>query len=133
MAKRYLVGHRYTANRDGLTYGPWPRGTEVELDEEVAEWVKRDSPGALTDVLPDPEPALAVVTPVIEIPTVEVVEVTADAEPESEAEPEPVVVAEPEVDEAGDEKADEDETEETERQAKPARNRQHRSTRNRSA
>lgn len=45
---RYKVNHKY-----GTTYlGPWTAGSEVELDEEVAEWVNRDSVGTLTLVVP---------------------------------------------------------------------------------
>ena len=46
---RYQVQHPYRAFRDGTHYGPWTPGEVVELDQDVAEWVNRDSPGALTE------------------------------------------------------------------------------------
>lgn len=49
---RYTVAHRYTSQRDGQTFGPWEPGDEVELEQADAEWVNRDSPGALA--LPAP-------------------------------------------------------------------------------
>lgn len=69
---RYTVDHAYLARRDGQQFGPWEPGIEVELPEEDAEWVNRDSPGSLRpagapaaaaeppsdpDPTPDPEPA----------------------------------------------------------------------------
>jgi hypothetical protein len=44
---RYVAGHAYTARRDGHTFGPWAAGDVVELDQADADWVNRDSPGAL--------------------------------------------------------------------------------------
>ncbi|HEV2778826.1 MAG TPA: hypothetical protein VGX25_05440 [Actinophytocola sp.] len=44
---RYTVKHAYQSYRDGQLFGPWKAGTEVELTESDAEWVERDSPGAL--------------------------------------------------------------------------------------
>lgn len=58
MAK-YLVNHVYAAHTDGTYYGPWTPGETVELPEDLAEWVNRDSEGTLT-ALPEPstpEPA----------------------------------------------------------------------------
>lgn len=46
----YAVNHRYSAARDGRTFGPFEPGTVVELDEADADWVNRDSPGCLTGV-----------------------------------------------------------------------------------
>ena len=43
---RYAVQHNYRTQ----TLGPWKEGEEVELTEEIAEQVNRDSPGALTEV-----------------------------------------------------------------------------------
>lgn len=51
---RYTVKHAYAASRDGLQFGPWEKGSEVELDQADAEWVERDSPGALVEVQPKP-------------------------------------------------------------------------------
>lgn len=62
---RYKVNHRYaaytTAFGDGEQIG-LEEGAEVELDEERAEWINRDSPGTLTAAkatvdIPDGEPA----------------------------------------------------------------------------
>lgn len=47
---RYKVGHAYQAFRDGARVGPWEVDSEVELDAELAEWVERDSPGALVAI-----------------------------------------------------------------------------------
>lgn len=44
----YAVNHRYSARRDGQTFGPYEPDTTVELDEADAEWINRDSPGCLT-------------------------------------------------------------------------------------
>lgn len=49
---RYTVNHDYRAYRDGRQLGPWEKGAEIEIDEPDAEWVNRDSPGALTEVKP---------------------------------------------------------------------------------
>lgn len=50
---RYRLNHDYAASRDGRTFGPWAKGDEIELDDPAdAEWVERDSPGALTEVKP---------------------------------------------------------------------------------
>jgi len=46
----YEVGHRYTASRDGKTFGPWEQGDVVALDQPDAEWVERDSPGTLLTI-----------------------------------------------------------------------------------
>lgn len=46
----YIVNHAYRALRDGAVYGPYVPGTTVELDPADAEWVNRDSPGALSPV-----------------------------------------------------------------------------------
>lgn len=54
---RYTVNHAYRAFSDGKHYGPFEAGTVVELVEADAEWVNRDSPGALTKV--DAKPAKA--------------------------------------------------------------------------
>lgn len=44
---RYLVNWRYSAYRDGVTYGPYAEGDTVELSEADAAWIDRDSPGVL--------------------------------------------------------------------------------------
>lgn len=43
----YTVVHAYGARRDGRQFGPWQPGEVVDLDPADAEWVLRDSPGAL--------------------------------------------------------------------------------------
>lgn len=101
---KYEVNHRYQSYRDGAQYGPYEPGTVIDLDDVDAEWVNRDSPGALSPV--GLEPAL--------IPAPQLSEVDEDtADPGEEDSPE----------------SDED----TERAAPPARNRQHKGGRNRSA
>jgi hypothetical protein len=44
---RYEVQHRYGSTRDGQQYGPWQAGETVELSDQDAAWVNRDSPGCL--------------------------------------------------------------------------------------
>jgi hypothetical protein len=44
---RYTVQGRYEAYKDGQRLGPWRKGDEVELDQDVAEHVERDCPGLL--------------------------------------------------------------------------------------
>lgn len=54
----YKLGHDYEAYRDGQRFGPWTAGGLVELDDADAEWVERDSPGALSavkDAKPTPQ------------------------------------------------------------------------------
>jgi len=48
---RFEVRHRYAAYRDGEQYGPWQPGDTVELSAEAAEWILRDSPGAISQVV----------------------------------------------------------------------------------
>lgn len=43
----YRVQRSYRATRDGRILGPWQEGDIVELSDEEAEWVARDSPGTL--------------------------------------------------------------------------------------
>ncbi len=52
---RYTVKHNYSSYRDGRQFGPWEAGTEIELDDPDAQWVLRDSPGALAEVKPKPK------------------------------------------------------------------------------
>jgi hypothetical protein len=54
---RKVVTRRYSAWNNGPV-GGWQVGAEVDLDEDVAAWVERDSPGTLVDPAPpEPEPA----------------------------------------------------------------------------
>lgn len=46
---RYEVQHSYRSN----DYGPYERGTQVEMDPAEADWINRDSPGTLREI--DPE------------------------------------------------------------------------------
>lgn len=46
----YRLNHAYTARRDGVTFGPWQAGETVDLEPADAEWIERDSPGALAEV-----------------------------------------------------------------------------------
>lgn len=46
----YQVNHKYAATRDGRRFGPWQAGEVVDLEPADAEWVERDSPGALSEV-----------------------------------------------------------------------------------
>lgn len=46
----YVVAHAYSSWRDGRQFGPWQAGDVVDLEPEDAEWVCRDSPGALAAV-----------------------------------------------------------------------------------
>lgn len=46
----YTLNHAYGASRDGRRFGPWEAGETVELEPADAEWIERDSPGALVDV-----------------------------------------------------------------------------------
>lgn len=45
--KLYEIQHAYRSFCDGQHYGPWEKGEVVELDDETAEWLERDSPGVL--------------------------------------------------------------------------------------
>lgn len=56
---RYVAQHGYGAKYGEGYLGPWEAGTEVDLSEQEAGWVNRDSPGCLTKVpaaAPEPEP-----------------------------------------------------------------------------
>ncbi|NMO52023.1 hypothetical protein HH310_12550 [Actinoplanes sp. TBRC 11911] len=60
---RYQVAHKYRSTRDGQQFGPYLVGDVVELSDEDAAWVNRDSPGCLEaekpakpEPDPDPEP-----------------------------------------------------------------------------
>lgn len=44
---RYKITRDYAAVRDGRWFGPWSTGSEVDLEAPDAQWVNRDSPGAL--------------------------------------------------------------------------------------
>jgi hypothetical protein len=46
---RYEVAHNYRSN----DYGPFEKGTQIELDPAEATWINRDSPGTLVEVDPD--------------------------------------------------------------------------------
>lgn len=44
---RFTVQHKYASSHNGRQFGPWVKGEEIDLDAPDAEWVERDSPGAL--------------------------------------------------------------------------------------
>lgn len=46
----YRLNHAYEASRDGLRFGRWEAGEVVDLEPADAEWIERDSPGALKPV-----------------------------------------------------------------------------------
>lgn len=74
---RYIVQARYGSRRDGQQYGPWAKGTEVDLSEADAAWVNRDCPGVLVAVVekepeaPTPEPVLTESEPAAQVEPVE--------------------------------------------------------------
>lgn len=47
---RFEVQHRYSSWRDGQRFGPWTKGDVIELSDDDAAWVNRDSEGALAPV-----------------------------------------------------------------------------------
>ena len=47
---KFTVTRVYAAFRDGTHYGPYTPGEELELDQELADWMNRDSPGLLEEV-----------------------------------------------------------------------------------
>lgn len=59
---RYKVKHNYRSERDGSLVGPWAKGDEIELDDDVAAYVNVDSPGALVKVQ-ERKPAAAPAAP----------------------------------------------------------------------
>ncbi len=48
--RRYRVTRAYFSDQGGRRFGPWTAGSEVELSEDEAAWVNRDSPGVATPV-----------------------------------------------------------------------------------
>lgn len=50
---RYRIMHRYSSG----DFGPFEKGTEVELTEEDAEWLEHDSPGVTELIDTDAEKA----------------------------------------------------------------------------
>lgn len=46
---RYVVQQSYRAERDGDLVGPWAKGDEIDLDDDVAAFVNVDSPGTLAE------------------------------------------------------------------------------------
>lgn len=58
---RYVIQHRYQSTRDGTLWGPYDAGQEIDLREDDAGWLERDSPGLLKpftepEPVPEPEP-----------------------------------------------------------------------------
>lgn len=52
----YVVQHRYSSYRDGQRFGPWEAGEKVDLRDEDAAWINRDSEGCVAPHKPEPEP-----------------------------------------------------------------------------
>lgn len=50
MIRKYVVQWRYSSSYGG----PWVKGQEVELDEQRAEIINRDSPGVLVEKKAEP-------------------------------------------------------------------------------
>lgn len=48
----YRVNHHYASGGRG----PWEGGELIDLDDETAAWVERDSPGCLSAHAPEPPP-----------------------------------------------------------------------------
>lgn len=46
---QFKVAHDYRSNHNGRYYA-YDKGATVDVDEETAEWVNRDSPGTLAPV-----------------------------------------------------------------------------------
>lgn len=46
---RYRIVHRYSSS----DFGPFDKGTEIELTPEEAAWLEHDSPGVLEEIDPD--------------------------------------------------------------------------------
>ena len=49
----YTVQHRYGSRNGEQTFGPWEAGETVDLTEDEADWVNRDSAGCLELAKPD--------------------------------------------------------------------------------
>lgn len=132
----YKLNHGYEAYRDGQRFGPWAAGDTVNLDVADADWVERDSPGALTVAAhevrsgpAEPVPAAGARPRVGGDP--ELAEAAAVAQERVHAE----AAARGKPDEPaveGDDQADEDEAD-PKRAKRPARDRQHRGGSNRSS
>lgn len=149
----YTLNHAYEAYRDGTRFGPWQAGDVVNLDLADAEWVERDSAGALSVVAyqgptgpaspvaaagarprvgGDPELAEAAAAAQERVHA----EAVARKGPPPDAPAEDVEEAPPaegDDDPADDGPAEDEQQEDGKRQQKPARNRQHRGGANRSA
>lgn len=55
----YRITRAYQANRDGATWGPYAPDQLLDLREDDADWLNRDSPGlAVPHVEAPPEPEL---------------------------------------------------------------------------
>lgn len=55
----YVVNHAYSANSGGKAIGGWSGGETVELEDDLAAWVNRDSECTLTAVDADAPAASA--------------------------------------------------------------------------
>lgn len=140
----YVFNWSYEAYRDGTRYGPWESGAVVHLDAPDADWVERDSPGALSKVdaaadAANPVPALGARPRVNGDP--DRADVAAEAQERVHAEsvhrgtapPPDAVTVEPAEEVAEESEVDEPASEEPADAKKPARNRQHTTGKNRAA
>ncbi len=55
---RFKVNHHYGSNNNGQQYGPWRVGTVVDVADDEAAWINRDSPGTLSPDEPAPDAML---------------------------------------------------------------------------
>lgn len=53
---KYVVNHDYESSEDGVRWGPWEAGTELNLAPEEADMLNADSPGVVALKVVEPEP-----------------------------------------------------------------------------
>lgn len=63
---RYTIQRSYASAHNTKVYGPWEAGEVIELEQHIAEWVDRDSPGVLAPVVDEPEESETSEPPVAE-------------------------------------------------------------------
>lgn len=85
---RYRVPHRYSSESNGVTYGPWEEGQEVELDDAQAAWLIRDGL-SLESLEEAPDPSSPEPDPDADGEPAADAEDAADPEPEPEPQPKP--------------------------------------------
>lgn len=52
---KYVVGHEYESQEDGVRFGPWEAGTELDLSPDEADALNSDSPGVVALKVVEPE------------------------------------------------------------------------------